>query len=86
MARVTISLPEEMLGEVETKRRTSGESRSEFFRRAVEELMRREREREAVEQYVRSYRRQPETAEEIAIAESTLSHAMSQNPWEADAK
>ncbi len=82
MAKIAISLPEETLNEVEAKRRTSGESRSQFFRRAVEEFMRREREREAVEQYVRGYRRYPEAAEETASAESTLNDSMGEDPWE----
>lgn len=86
MAKIAISLPEEVLDEIEAKRRTSGESRSQFFRRAVEGLMRREREREAIAQYTRGYQLYPETAEDIEIAESTLNDAMSENPWEADAK
>ena len=44
--------------------------------------MRREREREAVEQYVRGYRRYPEAAEETASAESTLNDSMGEDPWE----
>ena len=86
MAKIAISLPEEILDEIEAKRRTSGESRSQFFRRAVEGLMRREREREAIAQYTRGYQLYPETAEDIALAESTLKEAMAENLWETEAK
>ena len=59
-----------------------GESRSAFFRRAVEEHFRRAREREDVEQYLRGYQQYPETQEELALAESTLGYVMAENPWE----
>jgi Arc/MetJ-type ribon-helix-helix transcriptional regulator len=48
--KIAISLPEEVLDAVERERGESGESRSEFFRRAVEALLRRQREQELSEQ------------------------------------
>ena len=86
MAKIAISLPEEVLREIEKERLARGVSRSEFFRRAVEVFLRRERAREAVEQYIRGYQQYPETAEEIALAESTLEHALAETPWEAGAQ
>ena len=38
-AKVAISLPEDALEAVETKWKAKGESRSEFFRRAIEMLV-----------------------------------------------
>ena len=35
-AKVAVSLPEDALEAVETKRKAKGESRSEFFRRAID--------------------------------------------------
>lgn len=84
MAKVAISLPDETLQAVEKERKSKGQSRSEFFRLAVEELLRRERERELDEQYVRAYREMPETAEEMAVAESTMHAAFAESPWEED--
>ena len=52
MAKIAISLPEETLEAVEKERLANGLSRSEFFRRAVEEHLRRVKEREDVEQYI----------------------------------
>jgi len=81
MAKIAISLPEEMLQAVEKERLAKGESRSEFFRRAVEQLLRRELEREWDEQYVRAYLENPETAEELAWGQLGLA-ALAQEPWE----
>ena len=82
MAKIAISLPDETLREVEKERLATGESRSQFFRRAVEERLRRAREREDVEQYIRGYLKYPETREEIALAESTLAYAFDEDSWE----
>ena len=82
MAKIAISLPEETLQAVEKERLANGISRSEFFRRAVEEHLRRAKEREDVERYIQGYLKYPETKEEIALAESTLGYVMAENPWE----
>jgi len=55
MVKIAISLPEETLQSVEKERLASGLSRSEFFRRVVEEHLRRVKEREAVARYVQGY-------------------------------
>jgi metal-responsive CopG/Arc/MetJ family transcriptional regulator len=86
MAKIAISLPDEVLQAVEKERLARKETRSAFFRRAVEAYLRREREREWDEQYVRAYQLYPETAEEVALAEATLGYAFAENPWDADAE
>lgn len=85
-AKIAISLPEDLLQGIERERRASGETRSEFLRRAVEAFLRREQERQAIEQYVRGYRRQPETKAETAFAGSTAQPALAENPWEEGAE
>ena len=82
MAKIAISLPEEVLQAVEKERLASGISRSQFFRNAVEAFLRHRRERELEEQYVRGYQENPETVEEIALAESVLGLVLSENPWD----
>ena len=84
MAKIAISLPEQLLKDIEKERGSCGVTRSEFLRRAVEQYLRREREREDVEQYIRGYLEHPETEEEIGLAESTLGDALADNPWEDD--
>lgn len=81
-AKIAISLPEEVLVSVERERRNSGESRSEFFRRAVEALLRRQQEQEMSEQYIRAYQQIPETEEEIEAARHAASDILAKEPWE----
>ncbi|HJX69675.1 MAG TPA: ribbon-helix-helix protein, CopG family [Dehalococcoidia bacterium] len=81
-AKIAISLPEDMLAAVERERRDSGESRSEFFRRAAEILLRRQREQEMNELYVRAYQQMPETAEEVEAARRAASNILAEEPWE----
>ena len=84
MAKIAISLPDEVLEAVEKQRLAKGESRSQFFRRAAEEHLRREKDREDIEQYIRGYQQYPETKEEVALAESTLAYAFDDDSWEED--
>ena len=62
----------------------TGPSRSEIFRRAVEEHLRRVKEREDVERYIQGYLKYPETQEQIALAEVTLQYASDDESWEDD--
>jgi metal-responsive CopG/Arc/MetJ family transcriptional regulator len=81
-AKIAISLPEGVLVAVEQERRNSGESRSQFFRRAVETLMRRQEEEEMSQQYVRAYQQIPETKEEVEAARRAASNILAQESWE----
>ena len=84
MAKRAISLPDEVYQAVEKERLATGESRSQFFRRAVEERLRRAKEWEDVAQYIRGYQLYPETKEEIALAEATVLYAFDDDSWEED--
>jgi len=84
MAKIAISIPDELLEAVEKERQSKGESRSAFFRLAVEEHLRRAKERVDVQQYIRGYQKYPETKEEIALAESTIHYAFDEESWEED--
>jgi len=81
-AKIAISLPEDILAAVEMERRTKGETRSEFFRRAVETRLKQERESSAVRDYVRGYQQYPESAEEIEAAHRAGSAVLAAEPWE----
>lgn len=82
-SKIAISLPEEMLCAVEEKRGESGESRSQFFRRAIEVLLKQQRERDQIEQYVRAYSENPETEQEIEAARHAASTILAKEPWDA---
>ena len=81
-AKIAISLPEEVLNAVEREREGSGESRSQFFRRAVETLLRHRQERERSEQYVRAYQQTPETREEVEASRRAASAILAEEPWQ----
>jgi metal-responsive CopG/Arc/MetJ family transcriptional regulator len=82
IAKVAISLPEEILAAVEMERQAKGESRSEFFRRAVETRLKEGRESSAIRDYVRGYRKCPESAEEVEAAHAAGSAVLAAEPWE----
>jgi metal-responsive CopG/Arc/MetJ family transcriptional regulator len=80
-AKVAISLPEDVLAAVETERRAKGESRSEFFRRAVETRLKQDRESSAIGDYVLGYQKYPESAEEVEAAHRAGSIVLATEPW-----
>lgn len=81
-AKIAISLPDDLLWKVDREREASRETRSGFFRRAVEALLRREREREMEEQYVRGYLEMPETDEEVEWIQAAGLAVLAREPWD----
>ena len=84
MAKIAISLPDQVLDAIEKERLASGISRSEYFRRTVEEHLRREREKEDVERYIKGYLENPETPEELEWVRATIPHAFDDDSWEEE--
>jgi metal-responsive CopG/Arc/MetJ family transcriptional regulator len=80
-AKVAISLPENVLKAIEKERKAKGESRSEFFRRAAEDLLKKERESEKVETYVLGYRALPESTEEVEAIHRAGVAVLTKEPW-----
>ena len=80
--KVAISLPPELLEAADRECQARGQSRSAFFRAAVEALLAAEREREAVERYIEGYRKYPETEEEVAEVDAIGSATLAQEPWQ----
>ena len=80
-SKIAISLPEEVLTAVERERQESGESRSQIFRRAVDLLLRQQKEKEMSEKYVRAYQQLPETKEEVIAARRAASTILAEEPW-----
>lgn len=79
--KVAVSLPEELLERVDELVAARGYPRSRLFRQALEELLRREAERQDIERYVAAYRDQPEQLDEIEAAMKSGVAAISQEPW-----
>ena len=84
MAKIAISLPDEVLDAVEKERSASGISRSEYFRRTVEEHLRREKEKEDVARYIQGYLDDPETPEEFEWARAMPHYAFDDESWEEE--
>ena len=86
MAKIAISLPDDILKDIEDERLAAGETRSEFFRRAVKAYFQNKRKREDIERYVRGYLEQPETEEELAWVEAASQAVLAEYPWEEEAE
>ncbi|MHC4224064.1 MAG: ribbon-helix-helix protein, CopG family [Planctomycetota bacterium] len=80
--KIAISLPENLLRIVERERAKAGETRSAFFRRAVEEMLGRRERSERAEAYVQGYLRNPEPAAEVAAADAVATEALEEEEWE----
>ena len=83
VAKIAISLPERLLDDIDGECDSTGETRSEFFRRAVHALLRGQRQRQAVDEYIRGYTQRPEGAEEIGLVQATSARSLSDSPWES---
>ena len=79
--KVAISLPEHVLKAIEIERKIRGESRSGFFRRAAEKLLKQEQESKAVEAYIRGYCAMPESAEEVKAVHRAGAVVLAEEPW-----
>ena len=79
--KVAISLPENILEAIEKERKTRGESRSEFFRRAAEKLLKQEQESKAIEKYIQGYCEKPEAVEEVEAIHRSGTAILAQEPW-----
>lgn len=79
--KIAISIPEDVLAAVERERQSSGESRSQFFRRAVEMLFKQRQELALREQYVRGYRQKPETDAEVDAARLAANIILAEEVW-----
>lgn len=80
--KVAISLPPPLYQAVERERSRRSETRSEFFRHALEAYLRQAEEQKAVERYVRGYQEHPETDEDARWVSSASNAALAAEPWE----
>ena len=79
-SKVAVSLPTDLLDEVERARAEHGESRSQFVRRALVRELRASRQREDIERYLDSYREQPESDVDV-WAVGASGPALAEEPW-----
>ena len=79
--KVAISLPEELLGQVDRVRLGRGESRSQYFRDAAAARLALGTE-SAVEAYRRGYLEHPDSPEEVEAATRGAVTLLAPEPWE----
>lgn len=84
-AKVSISLPSDLLRTIDRHADKRGETRSEFIRSAIERVLRQELERKEVGEWLESYRSAPHTDCEAGWAVLGLG-VLSDNPWDDDPK
>jgi metal-responsive CopG/Arc/MetJ family transcriptional regulator len=82
IARLTISLPADLLEAVDRKLARDSESRSALIRRVLEDALREAEEREDVERYIRGYQEQPQTEDEYGWSDAALLASLAELPWE----
>jgi metal-responsive CopG/Arc/MetJ family transcriptional regulator len=80
--KIAISLPSDVLKAVNAQCKGTGESRSAFFRRAAGELLRRQKEQEAIKRYIKGYQKYPETAEEMEPISKLGLKMLARESWE----
>ena len=79
--KIAITVPEELLREVESLRRTTKESRSAVFARGARMLVRAQERRKQAERYVEAYRERPETEAEVAVMEALARSSLAAVEW-----
>ena len=80
--KITISLDERVLEQLERLRATTHEARSAVIARAVRMLLQRQEHEERVQAYVDAYRRQPESEADLAAADELALDTLSRVAWE----
>jgi metal-responsive CopG/Arc/MetJ family transcriptional regulator len=87
-AKIAISLPAPLLQRIERLRERAGASRSRLIREAVERYVVATEREERLEAMAESYRRHPETAEELALIDAlnraSADYFASELPWDAE--
>jgi len=79
-SKIAVSLPSDLLEEVERARAELGESRSQFVRGALVGRLRDRRRREDIERYLDAYREEPES-EVDAWSAAASAAALAGDPW-----
>ncbi|UCD08943.1 MAG: ribbon-helix-helix protein, CopG family [Dehalococcoidales bacterium] len=79
--KVAISLPEDILKTIEKERKARGESRSEFFRRAIDKYLKQEKESKDVEEYIHGYTTLPESTEEVEGIHQAGMKILAEESW-----
>jgi metal-responsive CopG/Arc/MetJ family transcriptional regulator len=81
VVKVAISLPEELLEQIDRASSQAGISRSDYFRQAAVNLLDAKTDAD-IKRYVQGYRDNPEGPDEIEEARAGASSILALAPWE----
>ena len=81
-AKVSITLPKEILRKVARLQKQTGATRSAVVSRAISRLLREQDEQGRRRAYLEGYAKHPETARDVDEAESLAAQALADEPWE----
>ncbi len=85
VAKISISIPQALLAQIEQERAATGQTRSEFFAKVIKLHLKERQEQELDAAYIKAYQECPETEEELAWTEIGLS-VFAENPWHEEKK
>ena len=80
--KMAISMPGDLARKVEKVRKKTGETRSAFIRRVIEQAFADEEEKELIKRYQEGYLKYPETKEEIEETVAISREILAGEPWE----
>ena len=80
-SRVTISLPTPLLEAVNSTLLKGEENRSALVRRLLEEALREAKEQADIDRFIRAYKEQPQTEDELGWAEQATLEYWLEHPW-----
>jgi metal-responsive CopG/Arc/MetJ family transcriptional regulator len=80
--KIAISLPAELVAELERIMKETGETRSAVIRRTIEFALKREAMDSEAMRYISGYLKYPETDEEKNIVRATALKSLGEEPWE----
>lgn len=81
--KVAVSIPSELLEQVEALRKRSGENRSAVFERALSAYLASADMAARTRRYIEAYQRRPERAQEQRVALATALEALATSDWDA---
>jgi metal-responsive CopG/Arc/MetJ family transcriptional regulator len=82
--KIAITVDAGLLARAERLRRSTDESRSAVFSRALRALLGEEERQHKIARYIEVHREQPETAEEIAWIAAASAETLADLPWEEE--
>lgn len=79
--KIAISLPQEIIAEIELACQATQQTRSRFIYTAVAEFLKEQKKQKQIQAYIAGYQKTPDDASEIDSLLSLSLEAFQDNPW-----